>query len=392
MNEHEIKDNDDVLPKLNFNFMEKQADFPKIDFYSELNTEEKRKVQASSQKVIDTLSSAISSVEGKANAFSLNPFKSGFSDQLKRVQGIEAGLTKNEVGQSMIEPIGEYEKSSQAYSVQEPIHQPEVDEEFFTAGIGSDDESEEEKLEAIEVDLSVDEDGTDDEPKSLHAPAVHLLNEAEPVEEWEEIEADELTENVPHVPETEDFSVPEQDEDLPVYESVLPPADVEVPEHVKALSDDVAPFLVPSPVVAEEETQEPGGSTFDASVFAPVRAQKPVPTVLDRQIRISEKANQARLSVTAKPEFMSEHANARRLSLSEKSYQAHIDSLYIMKELASMTDLLKEFLENNNLEGAAYIIKQLQKAESLQRQSKALLRVKDSLVMGSYKRAFKDWN
>lgn len=390
MNDHEIKDSDDVLPRLNFNFMEKQTDFPNINFDSELDDEEKRKVQASSQKVIDTLSLAISSNEGKANTFSLNPFKSGLSDQLKRIQGFEAGLTKNEAAQSEIEPLEKCETSSQVYSVQEPVHQPEVDDEFFTAGIGSDDESEEEQLETIDVEQIGD--GTGDESESLQASTFHLLDEPEPVEEWDEIEADEVSESAPHALEAVDFTVPEQDKDLPVYESVLPPADIEVPAHVQAHFDDVAPFLVPSPVVVEEETQEPGGSTFDASVFAPVLAQKPVPTVLDRQIRISEKANQARLSVTTKPEFMSEHANARRVSLSEKSYQAHINSLYIMKELASMTDLLKEFLESNNLEGAAYIIKQLQKAESLQRQSKALLRVKDSLVMGSYKRAFKDWN
>ncbi|MEQ4191895.1 hypothetical protein ABNM11_24935 [Pseudomonas syringae] len=390
MNEYKIKDNDDVLPRLNFNFMEKQTDFPKIDFNPELDNEEKRKVQASSQKVIDTLSLAISSNEGNANAFSLNPFKSGLSDQLKRIQAFEAVLTKNEAGQSEIEPIEQYEKSSQVYSVQEPVHQPEVDDEFFTAGIGSDDESEEEQIEAIDAEQVDDSSGDESEP--LQAPTVHSLAEPEPVEEWEEIEADEVSESVPHTPEAVDFTVPEQDENQPVYESVLPPADIEVPEYVQALSDDLAPFLVPSPVVVEEETQEPGGEAFDATVFAPVRVQKPIPTELDRQIRISEKANQARLSVTTKPEFMSEHANARRLSLSEKSYQAHINSLYIMKELASMTDVLKEFLESNNLDGAGYIIKQLQKAESLQRQSKALLRVKDSLVMGSYKRAFKDWN
>lgn len=373
MSEHELGSNDDGFPKLNFNFMEKQAEFPSIDFDTEQNDEAKKKVQASSNRVIDTLSSTISSVENDAKPFSLNPFKSSFSDQLKRIQGFESELQRNEISQ-------------------EPIHQPAADEKFFTAGIGLDDESEEEQTEEIEAGLLEVEEGVDNGSESLQAPIVHSLAEPEPVEEWEEIEADEVSESVPHASEAVDFTVPEHDENQPVYESVLPPADIEVPEYVQALSDDLAPFLVPSPVVVEEETQEPGGEAFDTSVFAPVRVQKPIPTELDRQIRISEKANQARLSVTTKPEFMSDHANARRISLSEKSYQSHINSLYIMKELASMTDLLKEFLETNNLDGAAYIIKQLQKAESLQRQSKALQRVKDSLVMGSYKRAFKDWN
>ncbi|MEN4750731.1 hypothetical protein ABEH28_13290 [Pseudomonas sp. Ps21-P2] len=387
MNEHEITENSDGFPKLNFSFMEKQTEFPKIDFDTQSKDEEKRRVQASSTKVIDSLTSAISSIEEKAKAFSLNPFKSGFSEQLKRIQSFETGLSKNEISQQPIEPIERYEASGHVYSAQEPVHQPSDDDEFFTAGIGSDDEAEGEVGSETDLDLS---EGLNDEPEPLKTSVVDLPAESAPVEAWDEIEADEVTESAPFVPEAVDFTLPEQDEDLPVYESVFPPANVEVPAHVQAHSDDVAPFLLPSPVMTEPATSEPGGEAFDASVFAPVRAQKSIPSMLDRQIRISEKGNQARLSVTAKPEFMSEHANARRLSLSEKSYQAHIDSLYIMKELASMTDLLKEYLENNNLEGPAYIIKQLQKAESLQRQSKALKRVKESLVMGCYKRAFKD--
>ncbi|MFI3044482.1 hypothetical protein [Pseudomonas coronafaciens] len=382
-----MQQDEDGLPRLNFNLMEKQTEFPKIDFDTQSKDEEKKRVQASSNKVIDSLTTAISSIEEKAKAFSLNPFKSGFSEQLKRIQSFETGLSKKEISLQPVKPIERYEASSHVFSAQEPVHQPADDDEFFTAGIGSDDDSEGEV--GSETDLDVTE-GLDDEPEPPKTSVGDSPAESVTVEAWDEIEADEVTESVQIPTQAVDFTVPEQDEDLPVYESVFPPANVEVPAHVQAHSDDVAPFLVPTPVFVEQVTSEPGGEAFDASVFAPVRAQKPIPTVLDRQIRISEKGNQARLSVAAKPEFMSEHANARRLSLSEKSYQAHIDSLYIMKELASMTDLLKEFLENNNLEGAAYIIKQLQKAESLQRQSKALKRVKESLVMGCYKRAFKD--
>ncbi|KTB91593.1 hypothetical protein AO073_01590 [Pseudomonas syringae ICMP 11293] len=378
-----------TFPALNFDVVEKVGEFPVIEFDSKEKEEERKRVILSSNKVIDTLSIAISSIEDKARAFSLNPFKSGFSDQLKRMQTSEFGASTSEYGDLPVEPIQSYEASSHVYSTEEPIHQPEADGEFSTAGVGSDDESEEEQFEAIEVDSPEIEEGTDAEPKSLQSSTGYLVDEPERVDAWEEIEADEVPESVVNPPEAVELDVPAYEQE-PVYESVLPPADVVVPEHVQALSDEVAPFLVPSPVVVDVEAQEPGGKTFEATVFAPVRAQKPIPTVLDGQIRISEKANQARLSVTAKPEFMSETANARRLSLSEKSYQAHIDSLYIMKELASMTDSLKELLENNDLAGAAYIIKQLQKAESLQRQSRALHRVKEALVMGSYRRAFKD--
>ncbi|RMV76452.1 hypothetical protein ALP05_00671 [Pseudomonas caricapapayae] len=415
MNEHELNQNQDSLPNLNFSEAESQAKFPEVDFGVFEREEEKRKVVASSTKVIDALQITLNSVEDKAKAFSANLFASGFADQLKRLQAIDTALSKHEVGK---QPVEQYELSTTVYS--QPLHEP-APAGNWTAGIGVDDEQdEEERLEEgvasmVEVDTNDGGDsdlfqffesrtheaesapdsdpepvlGLDDDSEPLEASVTHTAVAFEPVDTWDEIQPDETAEVVQIDHGSEDLTVPVQDDSEPVYESVLPPADVTVPEHIQAHFDEVAPFLSPSPV---DETQEPGGDAkaFDAAVFAPVRPVKPMPTPLDRQIRHVEKAHQLRLTVTAKPEFMSETANARRKSLAERSYQARIESLNIMKDLTNQTDALKSFLENNDMAGAAAIIKLLNKAENLKAQAELYDRLREELVLGSYKKAFKD--
>ncbi|GFZ62108.1 hypothetical protein PSE10A_46190 [Pseudomonas amygdali pv. eriobotryae] len=412
MNEQDLNESNDSLPHLNFNVVEPTAKFPDVDFGVFEREEEKKKVLASSNKVIDALQITLDSVEEKAKTFSANLFASGFADQLRKLQGVETGLTKVEVDQQALERIEHYEPSSIVPS--QPIHQPEASGEW-TAGIGVDDEQErlEEMVSSmVEVDAEDDGDfetfdffqprakvaepeqvsepepvvGLDDEQEALEASVTHLVVLDESVEAWEEIEPDEASEV--HVPD--ELTVPVQDVDEPVYESFLPPVDVEVPAHIQAFSDELAPFLVPSPV---DESQEPGGEpskAFDAAVFAPVRSQKPVPSVLDRQIRLIEKARQARLTVTTKPEFMSETANARRNSLAERSYQAKIESLNIMKDLTQQTDSLKVFLENNDLEGASEIIRLLKRAEYLKAQAEHFDKLREELVLLNFKKAYKE--
>lgn len=415
MNEQDLNESNDSLPHLNFNAIEPSAKFPDVDFGIFEREEEKKKVLASSSKVIDALQNTLESVEDKAKAFSLNLQASGFAEQLRLLQGVETGLAKVVVSQQAVDQIDHDEQSS-TYTSQ-PLHQPEASGEW-TAGIGVDDEQdEEERLDEavasmVEVDTEDDSDfetfdffqprakaaeseqvsepepvvGLDDEPEAVEASVTHLAVSDESVEAWEEIEADEASEV--HVPD--ELTVPFQDDDEPVYESFLPPADVEVPAHIQAFSDELAPFLVPSPV---DESQEPGveqSEAFDAAVFAPVRSQKPVPSVLDRQIRLVEKAHQARLTVTTKPEFMSETANARRNSLAERSYQAKIESLNIMKDLTQQTDSLKAFLENNDLEGASEIIRLLKRAEYLKAQAEHFDKLREELVLGNFKKAYKE--
>lgn len=401
MNEHDLNESNDSLPNLNFNAIEQSAKFPDVDFGIFEREEEKKKVLASSNKVIDALQITLSSVEDKAKAFSLNLQASGFAERLRLLQGVETGLAKVVVSQQAVEQIDHHEQSSTVIS--QPLHQPEASGEW-TAGISVDDEQdEEERLEAvvasmIEVDTEDDSDfetfdffqprakAAESEQVSEPEPVVGLDDEPEAVEAWEEIEPDEASEV--HV--SDELTVPVQGDDEPVYESFLPPADVEVPAHIQAFSDELAPFLVPSPV---DESQEPGGEpakAFDAAVFAPVRSQKPVPSVLDRQIRLIEKARQARLTVTTKPEFMSETANARRNSLAERSYQAKIESLNIMKDLTQQTDSLKGFLENNDLEGASEIIRLLKKAEYLKAQAEHFDKLREELVLGNFKKAYKE--
>ena len=415
MNEHDLNESNDSLPNLNFNAIEQSAKFPDVDFGIFEREEEKKKVLASSNKVIDALQITLSSVEDKAKAFSLNLQASGFAERLRLLQGVETGLAKVVVSQQAVEQIDHHEQSSTATS--QPFHQPVASGEW-TAGIGVDDEQdEEERLDEavasmVEIDTEDDSDfetfdffqprakveeseqvsepepvvGLDDEPEAVEASVTHLAVSDESVEAWEEIEPDEASEV--HV--SDELTVPFQDDDEPVYESFIPPADVEVPAHIQAFSDELAPFLVPSPV---DESQEPGGEpakAFDAAVFAPVRSQKPVPSVLDRQIRLIEKARQARLTVTTKPEFMSETANARRNSLFERSYQAKIESLNIMKDLTQRTDSLKAFLENNDLEGASEIIRLLKRAEYLKAQSEHFDKLREELVLGNFKKAYKE--
>ncbi|KPY97819.1 hypothetical protein ALQ37_200162 [Pseudomonas syringae pv. aptata] len=426
MNEHDLTNNNDSLPNLNFKAVEPTAKFPDVDFGFFEREEEKKKILASSNKVIDALQNTLDSVEEKAKTFSANLFASGFADQLRRLQGVETGLTKVEVGQQAVEQIDHYEASSSVTS--RPLHQPEASGEW-TAGIGIDNElDEEERLEELvssmmEVDTEDDSYfdtfdfsqsrakvtepeplpasehepepepepvvGLDDEPEAVEAPVTHLVVSEESVEAWEEIAPDEVSEvGEVHVPD--ELTVPVQDDDEPVYESFTPPADVEVPAHVQAISDELAPFLAPSPV---DDLQEPGGEpskAFDAAVFASGRSHKPVPSVLDRQIRLVEKARQARLAMTTKPEFMSETANARRNSLAERSYQAKIESLNIMKDLAQQTDSLKAFLENNDLEGASDIIRLLKRAEYLKAQAKHFDKLREELVLINFKKTYKE--
>lgn len=422
MNEHNLNENNDSLPNLNFKAVEPTAKFPDVDFGFFEREEEKKKILASSNKVIDALQSTLNSVEEKAKTLSVNLFASGFADQLRRLQGVETGLTKVEVGQQAVEQIDHYEASSSVTS--QPVHQPAASGEW-TAGIGVDDEQgEEERLEElmssmVKVDTEDDSDfdtfdfsqsrakvtepvpvpvpvaepelvvGLDDEPEAVEASVTHLAVSVEPVEAWEEIEPDEASETG-EVHVLDELTVPAQDDDETVHESFIPPADFEVPAHIQAISDEVVPFLAPSPV---DDLQEPGGEpskAFDAAVFAPVRSQKPVPSVLDRQIRLVEKARQARLVVTTKPEFMSETANARRNSLAERSYQAKIESFNIMKDLAQQTDSLKAFLENNDLEGASDIIRLLKRAEYLKAQAKHFDKLREELVLINFKKTYKE--
>lgn len=417
MNEHDLNESNDSLPNLNFNAIEQSAKFPDVDFRIFEREEEKKKVLASSNKVIDALQITLSSVEDKAKAFSLNLQASGFAERLRLLQGVETGLAKVAVSQKAVEQIDHHEQSSTATS--QPFHQPVASGEW-TAGIGVDDEQdEEERLDEavasmVEIDTEDDSDfetfdffqtrakvvepeqvpvaepelvvGLDDELEAVEASVTNVAVSDEPVEAWEQIEPDESSEV--HV--MDELTVPVQDDDEPVYESFLPPADVEVPAHIQAFSDELAPFLAPSPVV---DLQEPGGEpakSFDAAVFAPVRSQKTVPSVLDRQIRLIEKARQARLTVTTKPEFLSESANARRNSLFERSYQAKIESLNIMKDLTLKTDSLKTFLENNDLEGASEIIRLLKKAEYLKAQAEHFDKLREELVLGNFKKAYKE--
>lgn len=214
---------------------------------------------------------------------------------------------------------------------------PVAHSQWGTAGIGSSEgdgeeqeQEQDEPAEDVETDLHIDVDESffvdaDEEAPVDEAQASDALMAESPIEDEAHVaapvvvdasESVEVVAVAEHAPEstTDDLTVPGVADDEPVYESFIPAPDIEVPTHVEAEFKDVLPFLTPSPAEPVEDVQEAvmtAIEVFDAALFESKPLPKPVPTPLDRQLRLGEKE-----SVSAvKLEFMTDETYARFHSL-----------------------------------------------------------------------------
>ena len=269
---------------------------------------------------------------------------------------------------------------------QSTLSVPVAHSEWGTAGIGSsDDEDEEQELEEPLEDVEVDPHTDVDESFFVDADAVeeasvveveHVVQEENPdvfvgAESTElSVELVAVAEETP-APTTDDLTVPGVADDEPVYESFLPAPDIEVPAHVEAGFKDVLPFLTPSQAQTVEEVQEAvmtALETFDAAVFGPKPLPKPVPSVLDRQLRLAEKD-----SVSAvKLEFMTDETHTRFHSLETRELNFRRLAYKGLKESAELTEGLKAAIEALDFPAIEKFLKVLNRSVNYKRLSEDL--------------------
>jgi hypothetical protein len=266
------------------------------------------------------------------------------------------------------------------------LNAPVAHSEWGTAGIGSsDDEDEEQELEEPLEDVESDPHTDVDESFFVDADAVeeasvveveHVVQEEIP-DVFVMAESPEVSVEVVAVAEktpaytTDDLTVPGVADDEPVYKSFLPAPDIEVPAHVEAELKDVLPFLAPSQAQTVEEVQEAvmtALETFDAAVFGPKLLPKPVPSVLERQLRLAEKD-----SVSAvKLEFMTDETHARFHSLETRELNFRRLAYKGLKESAELTEGLKAAIEALDFPAIEKILKVLNRSVNYKRLSEDL--------------------
>jgi hypothetical protein len=252
-----------------------------------------------------------------------------------------------------------YQFEAKPVEEESTLNAPVAHSEWGTAGIGSsgDDEEEQEQEEQIEdvvadthtdVDESFFVDADEETPvEEAQAPEEGGLHVEAPIQvdssESEEVVA--LVEEAP-VSATDDLTVPGVDAGEPVYESFMPAPDIEVPAHVEAEFKDMKPFLAPSPAESVETVDEVQAvltalEVFDAAVFGPKPLSKPVPTPLDRQLRLAEKDSLS----PVKLEFMTDETHARFYSLETRELNFRRLAYKGLKESAELTEGLKASIE-----------------------------------------------
>ncbi|WP_024666792.1 hypothetical protein [Pseudomonas syringae] len=267
---------------------------------------------------------------------------------------------------------------------QSTLNAPVAHSEWGTAGIGSsDDEDEEQELEEPLEDVEVDPHTYMDESFFVDAVEEASVVEVEHVVQEENsgvfvgaeftevsVEVVAVAEETP-APTTDDLTVPGVADDEPVYESFLPAPDIEVPAHVEAEFKDVLPFLTPSKAQTVEEVQEAvmtAIEVFDAAVFESKSLPKPVPTALDRQLRLAEKD-----SVSAvKLEFMTDETHARFYSLETRELNFRRLAYKGLKESAELTEGLKAAIEALDLPAIEKFLKVLNRSVNYKRLSEDL--------------------
>ncbi|MCK9715218.1 MULTISPECIES: hypothetical protein [Pseudomonas syringae group] len=285
---------------------------------------------------------------------------------------------------------------------------PVAHSEWGTAGIGSSDDDDEEEqkqeepLEDVETDphtdvdesffVDADEEAPVDEAQASDAlMAESLVEDVHHVEAPVQFDASEsvkvvaLAEQAP-VSTTDDLTVPGVADYEPVYESFIPEPNIEVPAHVEAEFKDVLPFLAPSPVEPVEDVQEAvmtAIEVFDAAVFESKPLPKPVPTALDRQLRLAEKD-----SVSAvKLEFMTDETHARFHSLETRELNFRRLAYKSLKESAELTEGLKASIEALDFPAIEKFLKVLNKSVYYKRLSEDL----ETTVRDVMRRSQKRW-
>lgn len=329
--------------------------------------------------------------------------------------GIACGSMSQAKKQLADKPVERLEGDLLTYQFEpEPVveqstpNAPVAHSERGTAGIGSSDDDEEEEqeqeepLEDVEADphtdvdesffVDADEESPVDEAQASDAlMAESLIEDEAPVAAPVVVDASESEEVVAvaeHAPEntTDDLTVPGVADDEPVYESFIPAPDIVVPAHVKAEFKDVLPFLAPSPVKPVEDVQEAimtAIEVFDAAVFESKPLPKPVPTALDRQLRLAEKD-----SVSAvKLEFMTDETHARFYSLETRELNFRRLAYKSLKESAEVTEGLKASIEALDFPAIEKFLKVLNKSVNYKRLSEDL----ETTVRYVMRRSQKRW-
>lgn len=284
---------------------------------------------------------------------------------------------------------------------------PVAHSEWGTAGIGSSDDDEEEQeqeeaLEDVEADhqsdvdesffVDADEEAPVEEAQASDALMAESLVEDEPhagtplvVDASEYVEVVAVAEQAP-ASTTDDLTVPGVAEDEPVYESFIPEPDIEVPAHVESEFKDVLPFLAPSPVEPVEDVQEAvmtAIEVFDAAVFESKPLPKPVPTPLDRQLRLAEKDSVSGVKL----EFMTDETHARFHSLETRELNFRRLAYKGLKESAELTEGLKASIEALDFPAIEKFLKVLNKSVNYKRLSEDL----ETSVRDVMRRSQKRW-
>lgn len=357
MNEYELKS----LPDMDFISEHKDPEIKQLDF------NEAPLVKSS---ILERSAMNVQSLKNLGIAL-------GFMSHAKKVsadtpvEGVEGDLMTH---QFEPEPVKE----------QSTPNAPVAHSEWGTAGIGSsDNEDEEQELEEPLEDVEVDPHTDVDESFFVDAVEEASVVEVEHVVQEENsdvfagaeftevsVEVVAVAEETP-APTTDDLTVPGVADDEPVYESFLPAPDIEVPAHVEAEFKDVLPFLTPSKAQTVEEVQEAvmtAIEVFDAAVFESKSLPKPVPTALDRQLRLAEKD-----SVSAvKLEFMTDETHARFYSLETRELNFRRLAYKGLKESAELTEGLKAAIEALDLPAIEKFLKVLNRSVNYKRLSEDL--------------------
>lgn len=374
MNEYELKS----LPDMDFISEHKEPEIKQLDFND---------APVVKSSILERSAMNVQSLKNLGIALGFMSHAKKVSDE-NPVERVEHDLLTH---QFEPEPVME----------QRTLNAPVAHSEWGTAGIGSsDDEDEEQELEEPLEEVEADPHTDVDESFFVDADAVeeasvvvveHFVQEETPdvfvgAESTEvSVEVVAVAEETP-APTTDDLTVPGVADDEPVYESFLPEPDIEVPAHVEAEFKDVLPFLAPSQAQTAEEVQEAvmtALETFDAAVFGPKPLPKPVPSILDRQLRLAEKD-----SVNAvKLEFMTDETHARFHSLETRELNFRRLAYKGLKESAELTEGLKAAIEVLDLPAIEKFLRVLNRSVNYKKLSEDL----EVIVRDVMRRSQKRW-
>lgn len=355
MNEYELKS----LPDMDFVSVQNEPDIKQIDFHPE---------PAEKSSILERSALLVQSLKNLGIACgSMSHAKRLIADTpIERLEGDL--LTYKFESEPAVEPS--------------TLNAPEAHSEWGTAGIGSSEDDEEvqeleEPLEGVDADSQPDVDesffvGADEEAPVDEAQTMDVLVAESFVENEPHVEAVALSNQAPEII-TDDLTVPGVADGEPVYESFIPAPDIEVPAHVEAEFKDVLPFLAPSPAVSEESVESVDEvqavmtalEVFDAAVFGPKPLTKPVPTPLDRQLRLAEKDSVS----PVKLEFMTDETHARFYSLETRELNFRRLAYKGLKESAELIEGLKASIESLDFPAIEKFLKVLSRSVNYKRLS-----------------------